>query len=167
MTCEWHNRLPRHPSAGCRGDVEMMTPIATRFGSVSSSENGPEMCRESSRKRGAFRSFYKSAPRFEKTREIPRLTPGVGGSEIRTSKKKDLFFTEVFHPPYEALEPPNNRCDKSPRFVDRLGPPRDNIFVSEIVATRLRTDSLREIYSFLSFVRLRHPPLLSSDRCEV
>ena len=113
----------RPPSAGGRGDVEMMPPIATRFGPVSSSENGPEMRRKSSRKRGVFRTFYKFAPRFEKTGEIPRLSQRVRGREIRTSKKKDLFFTEGFHPPYEALELPNNRRDKSPRFVDRLGPP--------------------------------------------
>ena len=113
----------RPPSAGGRGDVEMLPPIATRFGPVSSPENGPEMRRKSSRKRGVFRTFYKFAPRFEKTGEIPRLSQRVRGREIRTSKKKDLFFTEGFHPPYEALELPNNRRDKSPRFVDRLGPP--------------------------------------------
>jgi len=140
----------RHPSAGCRDDVERMTPMTTRFGPDSPLRNGPKMSRQSSRKRGHFRPFCKFARRFWKTGWNPRLSQVVRGSEIRPSEKKDLFFTEGFHPPDEALEPPNNRCDKSPRFVDRLGPPRDNISCRKsLLLDSVRTRCARYILFYL------------------
>jgi len=141
-TCERRRRLP---------------PTVTRLLPVSVTETGGKSVADRSKNEGETAHFAIRGAGLKNRGRFPDLCPEHGVSISTPQKKKIYFLQRVCDPRARRLTLPN--IDATSRtVVDVDGSSLVATFhVWKTLLTRLRTDSLREIYSFIAFVRLRHP----------